>query len=182
MDNIIEQAKKHKLYVGSLKQNSIFNLPRPSKGEIAYATDTKELFIYNGEQWVSYSTDVTLENQGLTMGLYELNRSIISQLEDMTEFEEKIELINEFKVKTGNVFYALYGREIAYITIFTSMLKAYDSKTFGQIVIECLQNVGPIKCIDYTTNKDAIEIWVDYKGTTTCLYLFPYDNGVVAVG
>ena len=53
---------------------------------------------------------------------------------------------------------------------------------FGHEVIECLKNIGVIKAIDLTEENDAIEAWVDNEGEATCLYLFPYDNGIVQVG
>ena len=33
-----------------------------------------------------------------------------------------------------------------------------------------------------TEAADAIEIWVIYNDEPTCLYLFPYDMGIVQVG
>jgi hypothetical protein len=36
--------------------------------------------------------------------------------------------------------------------------------------------------MDLTENEDAIEIWVNTEIGPTCLYLFPYDNGLVKVG
>ena len=53
---------------------------------------------------------------------------------------------------------------------------------FGLTVIDCLKSIGPIKAIDLTELEDAVEIWVVSNDEPTCLYLFPYDNGVVKVG
>ena len=40
-----------------------------------------------------------------------------------------------------------------------------------------------LKVFDETENKDAIEIWIQQdNGESTCLYLFPYDTGMVQVG
>ena len=72
----------------------------------------------------------------------------------------------------------LYGKEISYFTLF----KIIDSNDFGYEVIECLKNIGIIKAIDFTETKDAVEIWVENDDGPTCLYLFPYDNGIVEVG
>ena len=72
----------------------------------------------------------------------------------------------------------LYGKEISYFTLFK--LKQVDS--FPHEAIDCLQNIGPIKAIDLTEDKDAIEAWVMADDEATCLYLFPYDMGVVVVG
>jgi hypothetical protein len=72
----------------------------------------------------------------------------------------------------------LYGKEISYFTLY----KIIKSQYFGNEVIDCLKNIGIIKAIDFTETQDAIEIWVENDNGPTCLYLFPYDNGVVQVG
>jgi hypothetical protein len=72
----------------------------------------------------------------------------------------------------------LYGKEISYFTLF----RISDSTYFGNEVIDCLNNVGDIKAIDFTEAQDAIEIWIQDEDGPTCLYLFPYDSGLVQVG
>lgn len=72
----------------------------------------------------------------------------------------------------------LYGKEISYFTLY----KIIKPQCFGNEVIDCLKNIGIIKAIDFTETQDAIEIWVEDDNGPTCLYLFPYDNGVVQVG
>ena len=57
-----------------------------------------------------------------------------------------------------------------------------DLVGLGAAAIECLNNIGSIKAIDLTEDKDAIEAWVMAEDEATCLYLFPYDMGVVVVG
>jgi hypothetical protein len=49
--------------------------------------------------------------------------------------------------------------------------------------MECLINVGPVYSIGLTADKGAIEIWVKdtEKDVLTCMYLFPYDNGIVRI-
>ena len=102
---------------------------------------------------------------------------IISQLSKLTEAElfDKDLLINTLHAKFNNEFYMLYGKEISYFTLF----RIFDSIRFGNEVIDCLNNVGDIKAIDFTEPEDAIEIWVETEDGPTCLYLFPYDSGVV---
>lgn len=73
----------------------------------------------------------------------------------------------------------LYGKEMSYFTLF----KIANFKFFGDEVIECLNNIGDVKCIDMTEPGDAIEIWIQSDmQEITCLYLFPYDTGLVVVG
>ena len=62
------------------------------------------------------------------------------------------------------------------------MFRVKESSAFGREVIDVIKNVGAVKAIDPTENADAMEVWVIYEGEPTCLYLFPYDSGIVQVG
>lgn len=132
--------------------------------------------VWTNEGW----NTVKSENSGINMGLYEMNKQIISQLPKLTEAElfDKDLLINTLHAKFNNEFYMLYGKEISYFTLF----RIFDSTYFGNEVIDCLNNVGDIKAIDFTEAQDAIEIWIQDEDGPTCLYLFPYDSGLVQVG
>ena len=165
-----------------LNKDTIFQLPRPHLGQVAYAADTNETYIYGQDGWQLLPNDVKLEGQGLQMSLYDLNCSIMEQLPTITDFASAIELINNYKDATNNVFYMLYAKEISYFTLFNLVNMLYECESLGHGVIECLASVGAVKSIDLTENKDAIEIWVvTPEGKTTCLYLFPYDSGIVTV-
>jgi hypothetical protein len=94
------------------------------------------------------------------------------------ELKEKKYAIDALESKYNNEYYMLYGKEISYFTLF----KIVEPQYFSYEVIECLKNVGDIKAIDLTEDKDAVEIWVMADGEATCLYLFPYDLGIVQVG
>jgi hypothetical protein len=117
---------------------------------------------------------------GLNMKLYDLNKQVISQLPNLTEFNEIIENINEFSKSTNNIHYMLYGKEQSYFTVFEK--EDNNTETLGEAIIDCLTNVGNIKTIELTEAKDAFEIWVAIDGEATCLYLFPYDSGIVKIG
>lgn len=119
-------------------------------------------------------------NGGLNMKLYDLNKQIISQLPNLTEFDEIINDINNFSKETNNIHYMLYGKEQSYFTLFEK--EDNNSETLGAAIIDCLTNVGDIKSIELTESKDAFEIWVTIDGEATCLYLFPYDSGIVKIG
>ena len=119
-----------------------------------------------------------MEDSGLNIGLYDINKQIIAQLPELNNFEDKKNLFSTLHAKWNNFYYMLYGKEISYFTLF----KIEDSTYFGDNVIDCLKNIGAIKAIDLTEFKDALEIWVETETEVTCLYLFPYDNGVVQVG
>ena len=116
--------------------------------------------------------------------LYELNRSIVEQqgILDAEALAEKFKLINAFAADTKNDFYMLYGREINYFTVFTKHEK-WELETLALAVTECLANIGSIYSIELTAEKDAIEIWVkdNHQDLLTCMYLFPYDSGIVRI-
>ena len=94
------------------------------------------------------------------------------------KLKEKKYAIDALESKYNNEYYMLYGKEISYFTLF----KIVEPQYFSYEVIECLKNIGDIKAIDLTEDKDAVEIWAMADGEATCLYLFPYDLGIVQVG
>lgn len=148
----------------------------PQIGEVVQDAVTGNFMVWTNGGW----NTVKSENSGINMGLYEMNKQIISQLPKLTEAElfDRDLLINTLHAKFNNEFYMLYGKEISYFTLF----RIFDSIRFGNEVIDCLNNVGDIKAIDFTEAQDAIEIWIQDEDGPTCLYLFPYDSGVVQVG
>ena len=116
--------------------------------------------------------------------LYELNRSIIEQqgILNADVLAEKFELINIFAADTQNNFYMLYGREINYFTVFAKH-EQWELETLALAVAECLANIGSVYSIELTVEKDAVEIWVKdiHQDLLTCMYLFPYDGGIVRI-
>ena len=160
----------------------IYQLPRPHEGEMAYAVDTDKLFIYNNNEWVEY---VPPKNN-IELSLYDLNKQIISQSKPLTDdvILEKMSLINEYKNKNSiNSYFMLYGNEISYFTLFHGEfdVNGVELETLSEAVISCLNDLGNIKSIELT-DYNSIEIWIETEDNeTTCLYLFPYDNGVIPV-
>ena len=146
----------------------------PQEGEIMQNTIDDKFYIWHDGSWALINVD----NSGINMGLYDMNKQIISQLPELTDLEDKHYTINSLHAKFNNFYYMMYGKEISYFTLF----KIIEPQYFGSEVIDCLRNVGIIKAIDFTEAQDAIEIWVENENGPTCLYLFPYDNGVVQVG
>ena len=149
----------------------------PQDGEIVINTVDDGYYIYKDGNWMK----INVENSGLNLGLYDLNKQIIAQLPILSveELSNKKTVINQLHEKFNNEYYMLYGKEMSYFTLF----KIANSKFFGDEVIDCLNNVGDVKCIDMTEPGDAIEIWIQSDmQEVTCLYLFPYDTGLVVVG
>lgn len=146
-------------------------------GTYYHATDTERIFTFLESGWQN-SSDAFTGN--VNMSLYDMNKQIIAQLPDLEVTTETVQQIDAFVKETLNTHYMLYGKEISYFTIFQ---RCYDlTETVGEAVIDCLNNVGVIKSIDLTEAKDAFEIWVIANDEATCLYLFPYDSGIVHVG
>lgn len=126
-----------------------------------------------------------------SVSLYELNRQIIKQQGPLEEkdIKLKMDMLKEFS-NTFEKYSLLYGREINYFTLFVKD-ENWELESLGIGIIECLNNIGTIYSIEYTKEKDAIEIWVEVETNTdteenekliTCMYLFPYDAGIVKVG
>lgn len=149
--------------------------PHPEVGEIAQ-TEDGAYQVWDGNKWKS----ITMEGSGLQINLYDMNKQIVAQLPDKEDFTDILQNINLFKIKTNNKYYMLYGKEISYFTLFHCG-NPKSTETFEEAVIDCLNSIGPIKSIDLTEDGNAIEIWVMSDNEATCLYLFPYDDGVVEV-
>ena len=128
-----------------------------------------------------------------SVSLYELNRQIIKQQGPLEEkdIKSKMDMLKEFS-NTFEKYSLLYGREINYFTLFVKD-ENWELESLDLGVIECLNNIGTIYSIEYTKEKDAIEIWIEVETETsidteksekliTCMYLFPYDTGIVKIG
>lgn len=115
------------------------------------------------------------------MNLYDLNKLIISQMPNLSQdaLLEKKDVIDALHTKYNNSYYMLYGKEISYFTLF----KIIDPAYFNYDVFDCLKHLGgDIKAMDLTEDSDAVEIWIEIEQNPICLYLFPYDSGVINVG
>jgi hypothetical protein len=150
----------------------------PVEGEVVQTLDGT-CAIYKDNEW----QEIKVNQEGsLGITMYELNKQIISQIPRLTakKVKESKQLISQYGLSTNNQFYLLYGKEISYFTLF--QIKEFDD--FGKEVIGCLKDIGIIKAIDLTEDKTAIEIWITQNDTeeSVCLYLFPYDAGIVKVG
>ena len=146
----------------------------PIEGEIMQNAEDGHYYIWHEDQW----HPIKMDKSGFEMGLYDMNKQIISQLPDLTDWDRVETTLLDFDNKWYNDYYMLYGKEISYFTVF----KIKESSAFGREVIDVIKNVGAVKVIDLTEAADAIEVWVIYKDEPTCLYLFPYDSGIVQVG
>lgn len=120
------------------------------------------------------------------LNLYTLNKGLIKQLKNPTE-EEITQLRNciakwRFNNYKNNGYFMLLNKEIGYYTIFRWQNR--NDEHFQDVVIECAEDLGKIKAWDI--KDEAIELWVtrqiEEDEEALCLYLFPYDNGIVYFG
>lgn len=131
-------------------------------------------YIWHEDNWHEFK----MESSGIEMGLYDMNKQIIEQLSDLTDWAHAEDVLTHFEGEWRNQYYMMYGKEISYFTVF----HIKERIAFAREVIDCIRNVGTVKAIDLTEAADAVEIWVMYNNEPTCLYLFPYDMGIVEVG
>ena len=123
-----------------------------------------------------------MENQ-VELNLYDLNKSVINQLEPMTpdEIIDNLNLIEEYYHKSENNFHMLLCKDYNYYTIF-----AFDdiiTIEFTATVYDIIVGLGAVYSIE-NTEDGAIEIWIKPEGEEMpyAFYLFPYDAGVVYYG
>ena len=145
----------------------------PKMGEVIQNPEG-EYLIWKDDQW----NKINMESSGIDLSLYDMNKQIIAQLPDLTDWDRVEALLNDFYNLHHNTYYMMYGKEISYFTLF----KVNEPLLFGDTVADCIPNIGTVKAVDMTEANDAVEIWVINNNEPTCLYLFPYDMGLVEVG
>ena len=157
-------------------------------GEIIYLTDEEKVVMFNGTDFVDVPTDAKIEGNGLNMTLYELNKSIISQLPVKTtpaEQKPSRDVIDNFFKKHNCKHYMLLCKDISYYTIFqySSDNRMTDFDTLGHAVLDCLLDVGKLVCADLLEDDSAIEIWVrTSEDENLCMYLFECEKLIVTFG
>lgn len=146
----------------------------PTEGELCQ-TPEGQILVWHDNSWHT----VKMEGGGVNIDLYDMNKQIISQMPILENFEKAMDDIQALYETYHNKYFMLYGKEISYFTVFKIMEPQY----LGEEVLDCCLNVGLIKAMDLTETGDAVEIWVQPQDEEpTCLYLFPYDSGIVQVG
>lgn len=161
--------------------NAVKNRQSYNDGDIALIADTKETFSYRNQEW----NPMTVEgSSGINVSIYDLNRQAIGQLPKHTieQLEEDKNKINEFANTTNGTYYMMLNNDVRYFTIFTHSNKEEELKNLGEAAIVCAQDLGTVQSLD--VNENSVEIWVktNTEYETICLYLFPYDAGVVYYG
>lgn len=158
----------------------LFALPRkPKENELACVENSHTVYKANSEgKWEEVKID-----GGLTLSLYELNKTAMAQMSEITAEQKKeaIELIQKYtKEATSETYYMLLGREINYYTVFPVLPDNHSATPIASTVLECAAKAGEV--VDVSLNSaNAIEIWVKTQDDATCLVFFDYTMGVVPV-
>lgn len=159
----------------------LFAVQNHEPGEMALCKDTNEIYIWDEDTgW----TQISIDNKGFEMNLYDLNKNVISQLDPLTHGEiiMKMGLIKEYYEKANNTYHMLLCKDFNYYTIFNydSMLSFPD---FPSAVCTIITELGEVYSIELLEDG-AMEIWIKPTGEESpyAFYLFPYDGGVVYYG
>lgn len=123
-----------------------------------------------------------MEENNLSVSLYDMNKSIIGKKKPMQtqELLEKKQNIRNFVNKTNNKYYMLLCRELNYYTLFDKQDLLIIKDNIEDAVIECAQDYGDILNIN-ESGEGAIEVWIrnNEDKNVYMLLFFPYDLGVV---
>lgn len=141
------------------------------EGDTAVVAPEHKVFQFHDGEWH------TPTSSKLNVSLMELNEMLTSSKPDFTQsqlaaFKKDIESFVDKKC------YMLIQHDYHYVTLFLQDDEK-ESIGFYDILMECIDNIGPIK--DYAVKDGYIEIWIHTKhqqGTKMYL-LFPYEEGCV---
>jgi len=130
--------------------------------------------------------------------MYDLNKSIISQMKDLTntEIKKRMKLIRSWLYHDSDIYYGLICWDWNYVTIFRFPNDNYDEQVAE--IQDILVNLGSIKAIDphngghamevhkiedQIENIQAFEIWIQVPeyDEPKMFMLFPYGGGIVEV-
>lgn len=152
------------------------------EGECVYCEEDGKIYSWQtNDGW----GPIDVQNKGISMNLYDLNKSIVNQLPPLSrqDIAVRMDIIYDLRNKTMNNHYMLLCKEYNYYTIFESDTML-NMPTFGAAVAEIINGIGEVFSIDATEDGGAIEIWIKPEGEDEALvfYLFAYDAGVVYYG
>lgn len=158
---------------------------------IIYCEEDKQYYRFYDGEW---NVEVMETPKGdIHMSVYEMNKQILAQLPVFTEenWQGARSVFEDWYKDKPFKYYMLYGREIGYFTLFHEDEEIIEFTNLFDAIAECLGQFD-VKAFD-VVDEAAIEIWIDWtvpqednsnsnEKRTTCMYLFPYDDGVVNYG
>lgn len=155
-------------------------LQNHDENEIIFCEENEKYYTWQeNDGW----QEVQINGNGVSMNLYELNKSIINQLAPLTisEILDKAQIIEDMHNAVRNIHYMLLCKEYNYYTIF----EADDNPivTLKVAVYDILKELGDIYSIE-NKSDGAIELWIKpfNEEEPFVFYFFPYDKGVVYYG
>ena len=161
--------------------SALYALQNHIEGETVYCEETEKFYSWQEDGW----GEIKIEGEGISMNLYDLNKSIINQLSPLTtqDIINRMEVLDALYNNTMNRHYMLLCKEYNYYTIFENDTMI-SMPTFCAAVSEIISHIGEVYSIELTEDKCAIEIWIKPDGEDSALafYLFAYDAGVVYFG
>lgn len=164
-----------------LDEETLFKL-QGDKDSIYFIKENNKAYMYDEKQNKYWPVDI--ENKGLELNLYDLNKNIINQLEPMTidEINLKTGLLEDYYNKAKNTYHMLLCKDYNYYTIFTFNVNP-EFSNFTEAIITIITELGAVYNLDLN-DEGAIEIWIKPIGEENpyVFYLFPYDAGVVYYG
>lgn len=178
-------------YVGEVNsKNMIRKMPNVKPGEIYWVTMDNKPYLVAEKEGKKITIKALDESASISTGMtiYEMNKSIISKepLFDWQDAEATKKLSQRVKTffteDTNNNYYLMYGRNLHYVTLFTTDSKGYD--TAIDVIKDCLSAIGNLISMDFNTSdgEPSIEIWIrTAHSDAELLYLFPYDKGIVTI-
>lgn len=117
------------------------------------------------------------------MNVYEFNKAGYKSIPTLTqkEIDEGIDLIASYIRDTENIQYMLLNHDIHYFTLFQMLFSS--SREAAEEIIKLIKEMGSIKSIELSDNKEMIEVWVNYNetGKTIMFGFFAYDRGVIRI-
>lgn len=167
-------------FIQVLNYNSLQAVQNHEIGEIAKVMDEDKYYIYAENGWQEF----VVENDGIHVSLYDMNKQIVSQLPVLNEegLKEAKQIIRDYVYSENHQddYYMLLCHELKYFTVFVNDMECGLDEVIDKTIIDCLSSVGEIKSIEPTEDEEAIEIWITIpEGDTYVMYFFDYGRGVV---
>lgn len=168
-------------YIQVKTKEELLNLPQKFEiGAVAQCEEPNSIFYYTDKGWKEAEGAELKEGEGLSLGLYDFNKALVAQLPLLTKEELKkySEELDKYYDATKAEYYMLLCHDYRYYTLLHHNPKCNED-TFGNTVIDCLNNAADIISLNYEKDQKAYEIWVRINEEIYAFYLFEYDRGVV---
>lgn len=151
--------------------SELLALKNHEEDEIILVKETDQYYICKDNQWMLYIPE---EKTCPALTLYELNKMIMAKFKTYSEEDilKSKEDIRKYVDNTNGFSYMLLCNDLRYYTVFIKD-ESYE-EAIEDVLIECLNNLGEIKSIDFTNENDAIEIWFYREDELYVSYFFVY--------